>query len=151
MTLDQPDLEACVLSTGREGFRLVAPWSYTWHHGAVTRRLCIEAGFEHDGASVPRLLWTCLGLTPAGLVSAAALAHDWLYRHSGRFQPRSLWERPEGSEGWIDVSDFLLCTRKEADRLFARIMREAGVPRVRRRLAYLGVRMGGWWLWQELR
>ncbi|MEW8044190.1 MAG: DUF1353 domain-containing protein [Candidatus Sedimenticola endophacoides] len=38
-------------------------------------------------------------------------------------------------------------SRREADRLFARIMREAGVSRFKRRVAFIGVRLFGWFSW----
>jgi hypothetical protein len=151
VALDQPDLEACVLESGEEGFRLVSAWSYTWEHQGLRRRLTIPAGFEHDGASIPRFLWSCLGLTPAGLISAAAVAHDALYRHSGRLPRGWLHEQMPGAAGWSDA--YLTGTgfycRQEADLLFARLMREAGVPKLRRRLAYIGVRIGGYFAWVE--
>jgi len=144
-----PDLEACRLKSGKEGFRVVAPWVYCWEHQGVKRRLTVPIGFEHDGASVPRFLWSILGLTPAGLVSAAALAHDCLYRHGGRLPPGWLHEQLPGASGWADA--YLIGTgyycRQEADLLFARLCREAGVPKLRRRLAYLGLRVFGKWAW----
>lgn len=149
--LDQPDLEATRLESGKEGFRLVSPWVYVWEHQGIRRRLTIPAGFEHDGASIPRLLWTLLGLTPAGLISAAALAHDALYRHGGRLPPGWLHEQMPKASAWSDayMTGNGWYTRQKADRLFARLMREAGVRQLRRRLAYLGVRVGGRFAWVE--
>lgn len=140
-----------MLENGKEGFRLVAPWVYIWDHQGIRRRLTIPAGFEHDGASIPRILWTLLGLTPAGLISAAAVAHDALYRHGGRLPIGWLHEQLPGASGWCDA--YLIGTgfycRQEADLLFARLMREAGVPKLRRRLAYLGVRAFGYFAWVQ--
>jgi len=161
MTFDQPPLEPVRFTNGREGFRLEAPWSYTWsippglEAGALERQLRIPGGargtgFLFDGASVPRLLWTCTGITPAGLISAAALIHDALYRRRGQLPYGWLYERPAGVQGWcaVDVRKARY-TRKTADKLFARIMREAGVARAQRRRAYWGVRVAGWWAWRR--
>lgn len=157
--LDQPPLEPVRFRSGREGFRVESDWSYTWsvtpslEVGALEHQLRIPGGpkgvgFLHDGASVPRLLWTLTGITPAGLISAAALVHDCLYRFQGRLPAYWLFERPLGVQGWHAVPmKQTHYTRETADRLFARIMREAGVDVVERRLAYRGVRLCGWRSW----
>lgn len=125
-------------------YRVVQPWRYQWElPGRAVQRLIIPRDFEVDGASVPRLLWTLTGITPDGLHRAAALAHDFLYRYAGHLPAGGHQVRLPG--GWVDAGH--LWTREEADRLFARILRECGVGRFRRRLMYLGVRLGGWRAW----
>ena len=92
------------------------------------KRFRVPAGFESDGASVPRLFWTtvCPPLDPRAV--RAAVAHDWIYRN-----------RPPG---W---------TRAEADLLFLCFLIEDGLSPFRARLAYCGVRLGGWVAWNENR
>jgi len=115
---------------------LWAPWTFTWLAEGVLWQINIPQGFEFDGASVPRILWTITGLTPHGELEPAALVHDYLYRYGGVLPTGAFWRSGvECDHPW---------TRKECDKLFARIMRESGVPKWRRRLAYIGVRMGGW-------
>lgn len=156
--LDQPNIEPVWLTSGREGFRLEAPWTYTWEvpatleTGGLERQLRVTEGFLFDGASVPRILWTLTGLIPSGHISAASLVHDLLYRYRGQLPPYSLFERPLGAAGWVVVEPRKArYSRKTADRLFARIMRESLVRPRQRRLAYCGVRLCGWWAWRRKR
>jgi len=130
---------------GERVYELVADWRYEWRHGGIRRRITVPKGFVCDGASVPRLVWTLTGILPDGLIRAAALVHDWLYHHRGQL-PEGLYQEFHRGR-WRDVG--CEATRGEADRLFARIMREAGVSKVRRRLAYAAVRACGWWVWRS--
>src|SRR5690606_37335397 len=99
---------------------------------AYLHRITVPAGFEHDGASVPRLLWTLSGAAPDGLHRAAALVHDFNYRHRGRL-PRGSFQHylpgparisPAGlvvyDWAWYDCGEPV--TRAQADRLFLRMM-----------------------------
>lgn len=126
------------------GYRLVAPYCYDWEHQKNTYRLEVPAGFIYDGASVPRIVWTLSGLRPDGLIRAAATVHDFMYHHKGQLPSGSV-RKLENPYSQIQVS--LPWSRKNADKLFARMMREAGVSKYRRRLAYLAVRVFGriWW------
>ena len=129
-------------------YRVVQPWRYDWElRGWPPQRLTVPRGFEMDGASVPRLLWTFTGITPDGLHRAAAVAHDFIYRYSGHLPMGAHIFHCQG-KGWRDTGH--LWTREEADRLFARILRECGVSKFRRRIMYLGVRLGGWRSWKSL-
>lgn len=126
-------------------YRVVRAWRYEWEMEDGTELcLMIPKGFEVDGASVPRLLWTLTGITPDGLHRAAALAHDYIYRYSGHMPTGAHVFHRQG-KGWLDTGH--MWTREEADRLFARILRECGVSKTRRRIMYLGVRLGGWRSW----
>ena len=42
----------------------------------------VPAGFIFDGASIPRPLWSTLGILPIGYHMPASVVHDYLYRHS---------------------------------------------------------------------
>ena len=87
--------------------------------------LFIPAGFESDGASVPRFLWS--SITPAvdPRTIRGAIAHDFLYRHA--------------PAGW---------TRKEADDMFYDLIREDGLGWWASQKAYWGVRMFGSSSWK---
>ena len=87
--------------------------------------LTVPAGFESDGASVPRFFWRAV--FPPGDAAAlrAAILHDWIYR-----------EQPEG---W---------TRADADNLFYEVLVGDGVPKRRALLAYWGVRLFGRSSWE---
>lgn len=82
----------------------------------------IPAGFETDFASVPRIFWSVL--PPHGVYSRAAVLHDWLYIE----QPVS---------------------RKDADGLFRRSMKELGVGYLKRTVMWLAVRTFGAKAWNR--
>ncbi|CCG02967.1 DUF1353 domain-containing protein [Blastococcus saxobsidens] len=94
-------------------------------------RFVVPAGFRTDFATVPRVV---VWLVPRfGRYTAAAILHDWLCT--------------VGIESGV-------VTAREADGVFRRVLRESGVPVVRRWLMWCGVRWGafadpvrgtGWW------
>ena len=88
----------------------------------------IPRGFESDGASVPRFFWRLVCPPLDHHAVRAGVAHDYIYR-----------EQPPD---W---------TRKEADKMFLCFLIEDGLPPLQARLAYWGVRLGGWIAWKENR
>jgi hypothetical protein len=82
-------------------------------------RFVVPAGFRTDFATVPRVVtW----LIPRfGAYTLAAILHDWLVS--------------EGIRSGVVSS-------READGIFRRVMRESGVPVLRRWLMWAGVRWG---------
>lgn len=78
--------------------------------------ISVPAGFITDLASVPRIFWTLL--PPDGKYAKAAIIHDYLY-------------------------DNALRTKYEADRIFLDGMKVLGVPRWKRTIMYLAVRLFG--------
>lgn len=82
----------------------------------------VMPGFRTDGASIPRLLWRVFGSPYAPDIFPAAIAHDALYR--GEIVPRC-----------------------DADAAFFAMMAESGVPKRKRRLVWIGVRLFGWITW----
>lgn len=128
MSIPQPDIRP--IAGGK--YRLKAAYSY--QYGETLFK--VRAGFVHDGASVPRLTWTISGLRPDGLLRAAALLHDALYQNCGNL-PRN-WVFPKQK-----------FTRGECDRVFLDVMKAAGVGWWKRKIAYAGVRAGGWASWRK--
>lgn len=82
----------------------------------------VPAGFDTDFASVPRALWSII--PPSGLHTKAAVVHDYLYRTHK-------------------------VSRKDADGIFRRIMRENEVGGIRRWTMYTAVRVFGWIGWNK--
>ncbi|HEY0126101.1 MAG TPA: DUF1353 domain-containing protein [Blastococcus sp.] len=82
-------------------------------------RFVVPAGFRTDFASVPRpVTW----LVPRfGAYTLAAILHDWLVTEGLRTRA---------------------VTPRQADGIFRRVMRESGVPVLRRWLMWAGVRWG---------
>lgn len=119
-------------------FRLTEDAAYTWCHATGDHdalRLVVPSGFEHDFASVPRGLWWFISPIDLGI---ASIFHDWLYREGGGVTTLA---RRRGDGAWVELTD--PWTRFDADRLFARMMREQGVSKLRRRAAFKAVHWFG--------
>ncbi|EAA9295481.1 DUF1353 domain-containing protein [Salmonella enterica subsp. enterica] len=76
----------------------------------------VPAGFITDLATIPRIFWSLM--PPDGKYAKAAIIHDYLY-------------------------DNALRTKREADRIFLDGMTVLGVPRWKRTIMYLAVRLFG--------
>ena len=87
-------------------------------------RFVIPAGFETDLASIPRIFTPLV--TKLGPWNTAAVVHDWLYQ--------------------VQTT-----TRKDADGIFRRILKEEGVGGFKRWGMWQAVRLGGWVYWNKNR
>ncbi len=99
-------------------------------------RFVVPKGFKTDFASIPRIFRFIVPKN--GSHDAAAIVHDYLYRHQP-FLPSPAPLRMQR------------ISRKDADRLFRRIMRELGTNCVRYNLMYAAVRIGGRCTWNKSR
>ncbi len=90
----------------------------------------IPAGFICDGSSIPRALWTLIGLHKDGKNREPSLVHDWLYMHQGRIPERKY-------------------SRQEADRLYYDMLIAYGVPNKSAWRSYKGVRWFGKKHWKS--
>lgn len=147
-TLSQP----INIPVSQTHYRLVADYCYFWQHANTQFRITVPIGFKYNGASVPRICWSITGLRPDGLIRAAATLHDFLYRYKGRLPANTLHREVKlhalkTAPEWVELNQ--PWTRKNADKLFARVMREAGVPKIQRRMAYLAVRLVGRFYWNK--
>lgn len=108
----------------------VSAWPHTY---------TVPQGFETDGASIPRFLWSCVGHPFDSELLFSALVHDAGY--NGKLLI-------DGVQRWL--------SREECDRLFLRMMtgcevgrpgrtREVSVGSFRRWAIYRAVRMFGGW------
>lgn len=126
------------LLPGNRCFELTEDAVYTWCHEVEeydALRLIAPAGFRHDFASVPRPLWWFISPIDLGL---ASVFHDWLYQAGGRVTTMG---RRSVDASWVEIDEEW--SRFDADRLFARMMREQGVSRLRRRTAFKAVQWFG--------
>ena len=103
---------------GKRKYRLLEDYVVIYKGKVIT----IPAGFEFDGASIPRALWALVGTPFAPDLVRAALIHDWLYSTK-------------------------LYSRKFSDKCFKQLLKEAKVGLIRRNAMYTGVRAGGWVSW----
>lgn len=84
--------------------------------------ITVPAGFEYDGASIPRFAWSIIGSPFAPEFMTAALFHDWLY-HTHQL------------------------SREEADSVLYKLLRENGVGAVKASTIHRAVRMFGGAYW----
>lgn len=132
--------------TGRVLYSLRRPYCYVWEHKGIERAIYVRKGFKNDGSSVPRLAQTIGGLHQDSM-RPAAIVHDLFYEYRGKFpnkDGRYYRRGPDGMWSSLDVQ----ISRKAADRLFLRIMREMEMPWTLRKRAYWSVRLAGWIAWR---
>lgn len=88
------------------------------------RRYCVQAGFESDGASVPRLLWRLLSpcIDPQTLVPS--IIHDYIYRYA-------------------------IGMRCDADIWYVNALEGNGYPTWKCLLTYVGLSLFGWFYWRR--
>lgn len=101
----------------------------TYHVGQLSSgwTITVPAGFETDGASVPRILW-CLWPPFGGDYDEGAVLHDFLYR-----------------------TQFMCLARVIADAILIEAMQVCGTGAVTRWCIFLGVRAGGWVTYRKYR
>lgn len=101
---------------------LAEPVTITWQG----RFIAIPAGFESDGVSTPRFLWSTISPAIDNRTIRAGVAHDFIYR-----------EQPDG---W---------TRADADAMFYDLCRADGLCWWTAQKAYWGLRLFGGATWAE--
>lgn len=124
-------------------YRLHEDYIYQWEHNGRIYRIIVPREFRFDKASVPHWAWSLI--QPSGLQDAAAAVHDWLYYHNGKLPFKYYQVLIDGE--WQNVGKYW--NRHDADRLFARILRDSGAPKWRRRLMFQAVDKFGWQFWNK--
>lgn len=107
-------------------WRLLEPYNVSVACGGKRYSFWIQAGFEFDGASIPRGLWRLCGHPLEAPRIAAALVHDWLYR--------------------AQVLD-----RGVADEIFNVLCKEVGMSAWRTGPEWAALRVCGWVAWRSNR
>lgn len=137
-------------------FVLNEPFIYHWRIEAsnadrhnqrypIDSWIIVKAGFRWDGASVPKL-FRGLGFATDGKHRAAALIHDFIYVNKGKLPAGSMYSTYDGFKDQIQYGTF---SRFDADRLFFRMMGQAGVNKTRKKLMWFAVSKFGWIYWQD--
>ena len=98
-----------------------------------------KPGWRYDGASVPGIGTALTGLHADGLLRGPCVPHDMLYENNGY----STAVRPHPYFEIIIKDGRDRIPVREADRLFYKMMIEAGLSRRLAVKAYLAVRVGG--------
>jgi len=103
-----------------------------WHFQVGSEKYVIPAGFQFDGASVPKFLASWL--SPVGILLAGGLVHDYVYKYTVLLKKNKK-----------DTSEPM--TQKQADELFRDINIEQNGIHVLNWAAYLALRVGGFVAW----
>ena len=87
-------------------------------------RVTIKKGFDFDGASIPKWLWSIYGSPLNGNYVVASLIHDGLYASQK-------------------------VSKSVSDKIFLDVMKQSNVGYIKRRSMYLAVKMFGGKDWKE--
>ena len=139
---DLPQLQPIPIKTKGKGFwkgivmwllstrnwKLIKPWRYNINGVEYI----IPAGFEFDGASIPKFLRTFF--SPVGVLLIGGLVHDYMYKYTAC--------KPADPKGSLLVVD-----QKKADQIFRDINIEVNGFYFMNYLAYWSLRLGGFVAW----
>ena len=103
-----------------------------FHYEINGKQYVIPAGFQFDGASIPKFLASFL--SPVGVLLIGGLVHDYAYKYSA-LKPKS------------DKDAILLLDQKKADEIFRDINIEINGFYFLNYLAYWALRIGGFVAW----
>ena len=124
---------------GKRLKQLTEPWWCQWIYKRQYRQMFAPADYVYDGASIPRIAWSILGIAPSGPIDAAALAHDISYRAMGGLKPDAL----KGCQILNLDGTPITISRRETDWLFKTFGTYAGIPKHRMGIATGFVRAFG--------
>jgi len=137
---EQPDI---IPLSDNGYYQLRGTYSYCWEKDKNKYKIIIPSGFTYDGTSVPRFLWSIIGIYPDGIHRPASLIHDYIYHNKG-LTPYGV-EYTYSNEKWVPAQ--IRWDRKDSDRLFCRMLKELGVSKFKRRIMYYAVRTFGYFWW----
>jgi len=140
--VEYPHMKPLRIATKGKGF-----WSAIWlwimtvrqweiakdfHYELNGKKYIIPAGFQFDGASIPKFLASFL--SPVGVLLIGGLVHDYAYKYSA-LKPSN------------DKDPILLLDQKKADEIFRDINIEVNGFYFLNYLAYYALRLGGFVAW----
>ena len=136
-----PHLQPIKISTKGKGFwKGIVMWLLSTRNWKITKdwkyrmngnEYIIPAGFQFDGASIPKFLRTFF--SPVGVLLVGGLVHDYMYKYSAL--------KRTGKGG------LLLVDQKKADQIFRDINIEVNGFYFMNYLAYWSLRLGGFVAW----
>jgi hypothetical protein len=112
--------------------------AWTYKYRGTT--LVIPAGFEFDGASIPRPFWAVLN--PIGLLLIPGLIHDYGYRYN------KIWKLEEDgsvSPYWVNKG------KGHWDKVFLKVAADVNGMKLLDFIAWLAVKLGGKSAWKGWR
>ena len=109
-------------------------WKLTknWRYNINGAEYVIPAGFQFDGASIPKFLRTFF--SPVGVLLIGGLVHDYMYKYTAC--------KPADKSGSL-----LLVDQKKADQIFRDINIEVNGFYFMNYLSYWSLRIGGFVAW----
>jgi hypothetical protein len=136
-----PHLQPIKISTKGKGFwKGIIMWLLSTRNWKITKdwkyrmngnEYIIPAGFQFDGASIPKFLRTFF--SPVGVLLVGGLVHDYMYKFAAL--------KRTGKGG------LLLVDQKKADQIFRDINIEVNGFYFMNYLSYWSLRLGGWVAW----
>ena len=136
-----PHLQPIKISTKGKGFwKGIVMWLLSTRNWKITKdwkyrmngnEYIIPAGFQFDGASIPKFLRTFF--SPVGVLLVGGLVHDYMYKFAAL--------KRTGKGG------LLLVDQKIADQIFRDINIEVNGFYFMNYLSYWSLRLGGWVAW----
>ena len=136
-----PHLQPIKISTKGKGFwKGIVMWLLSTRNWKITKdwkyryngnEYIIPAGFQFDGASIPKFLRTFF--SPVGVLLVGGLVHDYMYKYAAL--------KRTGKGG------LLLVDQKKADQIFRDINIEVNGFYFMNYLSYWSLRLGGWVAW----
>ena len=139
---EMPSLQPVPILTKGKGFwKGIAMWllgtrnwvlNKDWKYEINGERYVIPAGFQFDGASIPKFLRTFF--SPVGVLLMGGLVHDYMYKYTVC--------KPSNDKGAMLVVD-----QKKADQIFRDINIVVNGFYVMNYLAYWSLRIGGFVAW----
>jgi hypothetical protein len=137
-----PKLEPVPIKTKGKGFwKGIVMWLLSTRNWVITEdwkyningsEYVIPAGFQFDGASIPKFLRTFF--SPVGVLLIGGLVHDYMYKYTAC--------KPSTKKGSL-----LLVDQKKADQIFRDINIEVNGFYFMNYLAYWSLRIGGFVAW----
>jgi len=137
-----PHLQPVKISTKGKGFwKGIIMWLLSTRNWVITKdwkykidgvEYVIPAGFQFDGASIPKFLRTFF--SPVGVLLIGGLVHDYMYKYTAC--------KPATKKGSL-----LLVDQKRADQIFRDINIEVNGFYFMNYLAYWSLRLGGFVAW----
>ena len=142
---DYPQMQPIKISTKGKGFfGAIKMWMLGSRQWTITKdfeyslgkdEYVIPAGFQFDGASIPKFLRSFL--SPVGVLLIGGLVHDYAYKYA------ALLPGGRGAKN----KPLLLLDQKRADEIFRDINIEINGFFLLNFLAYWGLRVGGFMAW----
>ena len=136
-----PHLQPIPIKTKGKGFwKGIVMWLLSTRNWKITKdwkyrmngnEYIIPAGFQFDGASIPKFLRTFF--SPVGVLLVGGLVHDYMYKYAAL--------KRTGKGG------LLLVDQKKADQIFRDINIEVNGFYFMNYLSYWSLRLGGWVAW----